>query len=647
MKSKFAAAPIVLSIAGLWVFVLWMVQADAQTSPADPLDPAFKPAMNTDPGAYPGNIWITGPLAKVLRDSGTPGPAHWLTVYTTRNEIQSFQVHVKAGTSAINALTVTMSDLVNARTKTRISAASTDIVVYREAYMNVHIKTATGATFLNTLGYIPDILIPAVDPYYHQKTSAFPFTVAAGKNQSVWIDVHTPPTAASGYYAGTVTVKDGTTVLATMPVVYGVWDWEMPSTASLPSYTAGSYAGFCFQVYGSIPGCSAYPGANGSADYGSTWTNVDAAVQMLDNRYSLAGITNIFPGDGSFSPTNGANSFDLVYGPLFKGTPAHVPGILKGAKLTSYGITLQPSQVNAASFQNFQKHFAESRWLVPFYWLIDEPNPGDPAVWKTLIAKGNLVHSSAPSIPTLVTTDMVTAGKYGALDAIDILVVNITALDRGGKVPMQDLSAYQKWLSAKPTRRFWSYLSCNSVGTCNNGRPGPQFPGEASTYPNYAIDGTPVANRSMEWMTYLHGQTGELYYYIDVCDGPGGDASQCSYPAPGPPNPLVSNYYAGGWGDGTLMYPGSPAYVGTKIPIWLPSIRLKMIRDGMQDYEYLNALKNLGDESFGTQQARSFITNSYTFNNNPAALETARIALGTRLHQSELARRGARGQKLR
>ena len=45
-------------------------------------------------------------------------------------------------------------------------------------------------------------------------------------------------------------------------------------------------------------------------------------------------------------------------------------------------------------------------------------------------------------------------------------------------------------------------------------------------------------------------------------------------------NPLISNYYSGGWGDGTLMYPGSSAYVGTKTPIWLPSLLMKMIRDG-------------------------------------------------------------------
>jgi hypothetical protein len=129
----------------------------------------------------------------------------------------------------------------------------------------------------------------------------------------VWVKVHIPPTARSGYYSGTVTVRDGAAVLADLPVVYAVWDWEMPSTASLPSFTEVSYGGFCFPAYGP-PGCAAYPGAEGMADYGVTLANVDAAVQVLDNRYSLGGITNIFPGDGSF------DAFDRAYGPLLSGT---------------------------------------------------------------------------------------------------------------------------------------------------------------------------------------------------------------------------------------------------------------------------------------------------------------------------------------
>jgi hypothetical protein len=58
-----------------------------------------------------------------------------------------------------------------------------------------------------------------------------------------------------------------------------------------------------------------------------------------------------------------------------------------------------------------------------------------------------------------------------------------------------------------------------------------------------------------------------------------------------------------------------------------------MIRDGMQDYEYLNALTNAGQGAFVQQQIASWITNSYTFNTDPTALTAARQALGQQLHQ--------------
>jgi hypothetical protein len=125
-----------------------------------------------------------------------------------------------------------------------------------------------------------------VDPYYHQTTNAFPFTVAAAKDQSAWIDVHIPTSAPSGYYSGTVTVSSGGVTLSTMPVVYGVWAWQMPSTATLKSYNGLGFPAMCQQAYGGYNGCSAYPGAT-SDDSGVTLSQVDMAVMMLDHRNTL------------------------------------------------------------------------------------------------------------------------------------------------------------------------------------------------------------------------------------------------------------------------------------------------------------------------------------------------------------------------
>jgi hypothetical protein len=611
--------------------------ATVLVQPSDPLDASFIPAQV---GSAPANVWMTGPLAKVYQNAGAPGAAHAITTYAAKNEIQSFQIHVQAGAAAIPALSVTMSDLVNAKTGERISAASTDIVVFREAYMNVTIETAGGLTFLNAIGQIPDILIPAVDPYYHQTTNAFPFTVAAGNNQSVWVDVHVPPAVSSGYYAGVATVLSGTAALATLPVTYAVWNWAMPSTASLPSYTAIGYGGMCVQAYGGIPGCSAYPGSQGGADLGTMMTQVDAATQMLDNRYSIGSLGDTYPGSGDFT------SFTATYGAILGGIPGHVPAILKGAKLTSWGIAVLSGQLTQATFQNFQTTFAKNGWVTPFFFLVDEPTA---AQWTSIISPvGTEVHSFNTGTQTIVTTDLPTALANNMQNLIDVLVVNLVSLESAGpgETGLQSLPNYAAWIAAAPTgapkRAFWSYQACSDSGTCGNGVSGSvqAAQGYPNTYPNYNIDGTPVANRVMEWLTFLHGQTGELYYNVEVCDYQNGVSANCGTAQPGltasPLNPLISDYYSGGWGDGTLIYPGTPTYAGVTTPIWLPSLRLKMIRDGMQDYEYLNALTKAGQGAFATQQLQSWVTNSYTFNNDPAALLAARSALGNKLHQLSL-----------
>jgi hypothetical protein len=136
----------------------------------------------------------------------------------------------------------------------------------------------------------------------------------------------------------------------------------------------------------------------------------------------------------------------------------------------------------------------------------------------------------------------------------------------------------------------------------------------------------------MQWIEYLNNVSGDLYYDVNYCwvhpcaDGRGNTGS----------DPWTSIYYSGGNGDGTLVYPGTTAKIGGATPIPLPSVRLKNIRDGMQDYEYLHALTAAGFGSFAIAQAQSFITTAYTFNNDPTALLNARAALGNKLHQLSL-----------
>jgi hypothetical protein len=584
----------------------------------DPLSPAYLPSVDTNSADYPSNIWITDTMQKVRQDSGSPGTQHWGTFYGTQNEFVDFQVHVQAGPSGIPALSITTSDFVNSRTGTHILTGSTNIIVYREAYMDITTLSDPNTqtdTFYNATGYYPDILIPTVDPYFNQTTNAWPFTVAAGKNQSAWIDILVPSAAPSGYYLGSITVTSGSTTLTTMPVILAVWQWPssgyMPSTATLSSFTQMIFPGGCDQFYGSYSSCGPYPHSGTNPDGGVEFSVIDQAKMLLDHRYSAA--SPIYTTVSLQSPGT-----ELVnnWGPLLNGTTGpYTNTILSGAKVTSASYQ---GSINSTSLQNWETLFSAHGWSsILFDYSCDEPPAG--CTWGAIDTNATTLHGSTPPMPALVTTDISNATSNGVVSGIDWMVAIVNYLDPVGATLQR--SSYNTWLagSSGPTRRLWSYQSDNS---------------ENSAYPNYYIDGVPAANRAMEWMSFRNGVTGELYYTDGYCW-----VNTCGS---GTSDPWTSVLYSQGNGDGTWLYPstsGSTNHVtnpsgGTLTsPIYLPSIRLKHIRDGMQDYEYLNVLTNAGQGTLVQTEISSWITNSYTFETSGKGLQGARTALGASMHQ--------------
>lgn len=609
-----AISPVILLI----LLLILPVSSPAQS---DPLSPSYRPTIDVNPADYPSNIWITDTLQKVLQDSGAAGTLHWGTFYGTQNEFVDFQVHVQAPTGGIANLTVTSSDFVQSLPASyTISSSSTNIIVYREAYMNVNGQVSgTASTLYGVTGYYPDILIPTVDPYYHQTTNAWPFTVAAGKNQSAWVDVHIPPTALPGYYLGSITVKSGGTTLATMPVILAVWQWPsagyMPSTSSLQSHTQTGYADMCTQAFGGYSSCGSYPGAGGSPDSGVTLSIIDQAIILLDHRYSSPNPINSY--------TTDFTGLETYWGPLLNGTAANTQTLLPGAKITS----ITYPQESYAYAQNWVTEFQKKGWLSTLFdYSCDEPPNG--CAWATINTNATSLHATKPPMPALVTTWLANATTNGVLNSIDWMVVPTVYLDPLGGSLLT--STYNTWLAgnccgagSSPVRQIWSYQACGSTGTCSNGYPGPSN----YTYPNYVIDGKPAATRVMEWLTFFHAQTGELYYYTTNCW-----SNSCGYPAQ-TTDPWVSVYAYGNWGDGVLLYPGTTAKIGTTNPIFLPSVRLKHIRDGMQDYEYLYKLSAAGKGSLVMTQINSWITNSYSFDTTGKGLQAARMVIGNALHQ--------------
>jgi Domain of unknown function (DUF4091) len=617
------------------------------------------PSMDTNcaHAAYNANVWLTNTLQKVKMDTGGAATnSCTLLIYCTPNEFCDFQVHFHDTGSGTAGLKVTVNNFVQTTPASATINCATlgTCVVYRESSMNVTTQTALGSTFYMKTGLYPDRLIPAVDPYWGQTTNAWPFTVPASNNQSAWIDVLPPIGALSGYYLGSVVVQTGCpgscVTISTNPVTIGVVSWlggtGMPSTTTLRAHAGQWSQSGCVLFYNAdgsssdTTACDPYPdGGTPTTSTQQIWE--DATLFMKDHRFAAGGYADLFPDAGSFTP------YVTLISPNMNGTCRHSGTycpLLVGAKQRTSDIIASGFNFTSAIFSNFQTGFDGQSWgtagTLPLDdYLFDEPHG---ASWTTLVTNGSTRHSwLAPSIEEMVTANIADATSNSALSDIDILSPLISDMEPVAASGTGSLtrSTYNTWLSttsmncggganqACGPRAVWEYQSCTMVGTCTNNSIGVG----ANTYPNLSVDGKPAANRAMEWLDYINSVSGELYYGQDICWNPGaGVGANCGSPT----NPCVSVQYSGQWGDGNLIYPGSinassACYVGAGVttPIFLPSVRLKHMRDGMQDYEILNVLNNNGQGGFINTTISPWIRNSYTFDSSGVGLMNARLTL--------------------
>jgi hypothetical protein len=132
------------------------------------------------------------------------------------------------------------------------------------------------------------------------------------------------------------------------------------------------------------------------------------------------------------------------------------------------------------------------------------------------------------------------------------------------------------------------------------------------------IDIPAPANRVMQWVAWKFRIEGELYFSMNEAYGPDKD-------------PWTSVFLFGGNGDGTLFYPGRPDRIGGRTDIPIESIRLKLIREGMEDYEYLALLAKLGGSGAADEFADRIVKKPYQWESQPETFLKVRQELGMAL----------------
>jgi hypothetical protein len=218
--------------------------------------------------------------------------------------------------------------------------------------------------------------------------------------------------------------------------------------------------------------------------------------------------------------------------------------------------------------------------------IAEEPLP--PA-WPRLFERIQAWKEAAPSIPVMVTAKGI---QPFLSDAVEIWTVHSQLMDtvNGGPVLERIASGGEAWW-------YVDYV--------------PPRP-----YGNFCIEFAPIEHRILFWQSWILGMRGFHYWCVN-----------CSEPGQNPWQDQLDSVPANG--DGFLVYPGAAGPVS--------SIRWEVIRDGIEDYDYLALLRDrlgrLGrDEADSERAARvrkvldlsALLPDLISFSRNPKDLSRKR-----------------------
>lgn len=405
---------------------------------------------------------------------------------------------------------------------------ASQIKLYREGYA---IADEVGYPSVNGAGLYPDPLYPL-----NKTLNLKPESV-----QGVWVNLTVPTDAKPGDYTGNIVITADGQKAQTVKVNLQVWNFTIPVKQSFKTafsiWERPLYRAF-FQNTKKTP---------------EEFIELidDYAMMLVEHRLTpiILGTPSLLPkaytdkiapryikqADGSYKVE--AEIFDKLNKKYLSlgATCFNVgPHLWPGSERRSKGLPVGWAGIWKAINNHYQ---ANGMLKDAFAYPFDEPGNGKKGYVNEVT---NVIRKNAPDLKILLT------GSNAGLPSRVFHNIDIW-------VPASHWVNYRAKAEAQAAGQEVWWYPCS----------GPWYP-----YPNYHLDIEPGAWRVQPWASYKYGFDGILYW------------ATCFYNRK---NPLKNNSYSTN-GEGVLMYSlpdGSPT----------PSIRLKVIADSMEDYEYLMLLK--------------------------------------------------------
>ncbi len=539
------------------------------------------------PGPAP-EVGVGSSLEKLRPGDAVP-PGRTVALATARGGCDAAQVAVRAR-EGIEALAARAGPLEGP------GGERLPVQLYRVATVSL----ARPSGLDGAAGEWPDPLIPVEDPFFHEARRAFPVPVPAGRLQSIWVEVCAPDRAPAGSWRGELRVEDGGRVLARVPIRAEVWPFALPTRGAFPATF----------------GLSTRLGTAALGRPGDRQLARALAAAAVRHRLTPHGLSADPPAGRCDERRCDLDwrEYDAEVGPILDGTL--VPGAVQGGFAEvriSARVWAGPPAALAATLAAWREHFQARGWGDRlFLYTLDEPSP---KVLPELARRARAAR--AAGVRVFATT--VPRPELDGL--VDVYVPNLPELARRPAARLRGAAGPGEPDGALP----WWYASCTSHGCAEVPEDGAGRRAFAAYtgWPGYEIDRPGAAARVMGWLAFRAGVAGELYY--DMLQTWGRD-------------PWTDVRAFAGNGDGTLLYPGRPERLGGTHPFPVESIRLKQIRDGLQDLELLRLAASAGQRALAGRLAAALARSPREWERDPAPYLNARRELAEAVARA-LARR--------
>lgn len=490
-------------------------------------------------------VWVEDGMTRVFKNDPAKTTAA-ITLYTAKNEYEPFQIVVKAPVgNGLTNVNISVSNLVGPN---GAIISSDNLTLYREHYLYVTQGSKHNSSETNRPlgpGWYPDALIPFRDPVTRADLTgsldAVPFSLAAGVNQPIWVDIFTPPNSLPGTYQGTATVTSAQGT-GTVNISLNVWNFSLAKKRSLRATTEAE-----------------------------TFRKSRAAhTELLKHRINPKHVNRE---DERFLIDN--YGFDMLR--------IWLPS---GATYNSCQANPPPS---VSDVQNLAANHEQDLYLYDSYanevWKCTNLSSLF-LEWATNLRLGG-IHPKIVTYPTdaLMGTDL----NHTAADIWSILPKHYD----GAKSNIDKLIA-------NPTTEVWFYNPIVQDGYS----------------PKFTIDFLPINSRIFHsFIGQSLGAKGTKFWRVDNwTSDPWNNAEAYRADAPG---------------DGHMVYPGDNVGLPNQIS---SGVRMKWFREGSEDYEYIQMLKNLGESQFALNTVRTVATDFHIWSQDKNVLLTARKSFGDKLH---------------